>query len=336
MTITKLKISTWLTTMGQTHAWLLPLVLLLCVCPLVLGFRGFTSLNLPFSRSNILAKAGQSKIEPHPLSRLSASASSRVALTREVGSNTKLLELLQGVDCVELPCLSFVPREEASRLAVEMTLHDFTVLTSPHAASVFIEAWIAASKPPVRVLTIGSGTSSPLRQVGLDPEYECSRSQPTAAALVEDLPVSIYAGCTVLYPTSSLSDDTLQTGLESKGLIVTRLSVYTSTAPEWSVEQYALAKTCTIAALSAPSAARAWVDRVGTSATAVAVGPTTAAAARELAFSRVVEPTATATPTPTADADATSETYGGLDAGDGAGVNSLQVWADLIRETAFN
>ncbi len=59
---------------------------------------------------------------------------SKVALTRELGANSKLQNLLSGYDdieCIEIPCIEFVYMPDLERLSSSMNSHDVIVLTSP-------------------------------------------------------------------------------------------------------------------------------------------------------------------------------------------------------------
>ena len=140
----------------------------------------------------------------------------KVALTREQGANDKLRELLEGIDCYELPCIMFDKGADIDRLQGALTTHDLIVITSPQAASVLLDTWIHAQKPEIKVVTVGSGSSKPLIAAGLVPLFEPSDS--TAETLAEELP--IHLGSTLLYPSSALADNKLVSGLERRGFQV--------------------------------------------------------------------------------------------------------------------
>lgn len=140
----------------------------------------------------------------------------RVALTRENGSNDKLKDLIPDLDCFEIPCIAFSTSEDTVKLAEAITSHDIVAITSPQAATVFLDSWDSIGKPPVTVVTVGKGTSKPLRKEGIIPLFEPSDA--TAAALAEEIPLSI--GKTILYPSSALADNKLVSGLESRGFKV--------------------------------------------------------------------------------------------------------------------
>lgn len=143
-------------------------------------------------------------------------SASRVALTREKGTNDKLKNLLTGVECFEIPCIMFESTPDRLRLREEMKRNEVIVITSPQSASVFIEEWDLAGKPPVKIVAIGKGTSKPLHTVGIKTSFEPDDS--TAESLAKELPRSI--GDTLLYPCSALADNTLPDALTAKGFKV--------------------------------------------------------------------------------------------------------------------
>lgn len=88
------------------------------------------------------------------------------------------------------------------------------------------------------------------------------------------------------------------------------MNTYTTVPPIWTVDELALAKTCSMAAFASPSAVRTWVQNGGSSeAVAVCIGPTTERAARGLGFKRVFSPA--------------------------EGSKGLEPWAELIRKVAL-
>jgi len=234
-------------------------------------------------------------------------ASVDIALTRELGANGKLLKLLptELYNCIELPCIAFGPGADIELLPTEITKHDIIAITSPQAADVFLKKWELIDKPKVNVATVGKGTSAVLIKRGLQPVYEPSDF--TAETLARDLPTTF--GHKVLYPTSSLAQNVLQDGLQSRGFNVTRLETYKTIPSVWTEEQYKVAHNIKIVTFASPSAVKTWAERCGTSATAVVIGPTSANAARKLGFAKLHAPEASA---------------------------GVEVWAKLICQVAEN
>lgn len=176
-----------------------------------------------------------------PSSRLFAQQKIKVALTRETGANDKLAALLPEFECVELPCLAFETTPGASRIGSELAVHDAVILTSPQAAKVFLKEWNHHGRPPVKVITVGKGTSQPLKKEGIVPVFEPSEA--LGKVLAKELPLeigkslilwglltnnspliitlsSLSTGKRLLFPSSALAADTLASGLEERGFQV--------------------------------------------------------------------------------------------------------------------
>ena len=259
----------------------------LVVCYLFSSFA-YKSRNFPLNR----------RIKAYSNSRLFL----KVALTRELGSNYKLKEILEekNIDCVEVPCIAFGPGKDINQLNSAMKSTDVIVISSPQAAAVFLTSWKENGKPNVKVATVGKGTSKPIIAEGITPFFEPSDS--TAATLSLELPHT--HGINVLYPTSTIAENTMQNGLEKRGFVVTRLNTYETIEATWNAEMLADAKDCEIVTFASPSAVKTWASRCGYSFLAVTIGPTSAKAAT--GFKQVVSPT------------------------DSKG---LEAWADLIIQT---
>jgi uroporphyrinogen-III synthase len=140
----------------------------------------------------------------------------KVALTREKDTNGKLASLLNGLQCVELPCIEFSKTEEFDALQDYIPKCDMILLTSPQSSEVFLESWKNIGSPPVKVVSIGKGTSKPLVSEGIEPVFEPSDA--TGSTLAAELPDTI--GKTILYPVSALADSNLQSELTKRGFEV--------------------------------------------------------------------------------------------------------------------
>lgn len=77
-----------------------------------------------------------------------------VVVTREAGKNGKLIAALarHGIGCVELPLIEHAEGPDRAALPGVLAAgqFDWVAVTSPEAASVFLEGWEAAGKPKVR------------------------------------------------------------------------------------------------------------------------------------------------------------------------------------------
>mmetsp|Transcript_16554 Transcript_16554/g.33452 ORF Transcript_16554/g.33452 Transcript_16554/m.33452 type:complete len:267 (-) Transcript_16554:62-862(-) len=226
--------------------------------------------------------------------RCSLPAVPRVYLTRETGKNGKLQALLtaRGVPSVELPCIEFQSLPGADELPAKLAsgAYGWIVITSPEAASVLLDAWATCGRPPLRVASVGSGTASVLAAAGLPAEFVPSKA--TAKTLAAELPAAEAEGdaATVLFPASALARDELVKGLTTRGIATERLSTYTTVGATWDEEAKALAREADVVSFGSPSAVRVWAERVGTSAVAACIGKTSADAATEAGFDRVVYP----------------------------------------------
>lgn len=250
-------------------------LLLLCLC--VDAFR--LGPKIPLRSSIRVSRLGLSKIEGE--NRM------RIAVTREKGTNQLLMDSLSNLDCVEIPCIEYLPIMGAGELHEHILKYDYVLITSPHAAVVFEEAWKKIDSPAVKVASVGAGTTKQLASGGIIPVFQPTEA--TGEALARELPVSL--GTNVLFPCSELADHRMKDRLAARGITVTRLDTYT-TAPvkHWTKAMTELGRSCTIATFASPSAAQCWAQRIGTDAKAVVIGPTTEAEARRLGFKEVYSP----------------------------------------------
>lgn len=227
----------------------------------------------------------------------------RIALTREDGSNQKLADLLPDLECVELPCIQFGPGSDYNLLTKELTTYDIIAISSPQGASVFLTVWNEAGRPPIKVASVGRGTSKALQKGGVTPVFEPTDA--TAKVLAEEFPTTF--GSRVLYPTSAIAEDTLQSALEKRGFEVKRLNTYETIPATFTPEMIELGKSIDIVTFASPSAVKTWASTIGTSAIAVVIGPTSRKAAETVGFMNIVCP---------------------------EGSKGIEAWALLIRETA--
>mmetsp|Transcript_9801 Transcript_9801/g.13414 ORF Transcript_9801/g.13414 Transcript_9801/m.13414 type:complete len:227 (-) Transcript_9801:37-717(-) len=207
---------------------------------------------------------------------------------------------------IEIPCIAFDIGPDIDKLSTQMGLNDLIIITSPQAAGVFIDSWSSIGKPPVKIVSVGKGTSKPLEAVGLIPVFEPSDA--TGETLAEELPESL--GKTILYPSSSLADNKLTDILTSRGFQVTRINTYCTVPATWSEEQLAIAKTIDIVTFASPSAIKIWTERVGNQTPAVVViGPTSKTAAEKAGYVNVYCPA--------------------------SGSKGIEPWAALVNEVAL-
>ena len=79
------------------------------------------------------------------------------------------------------------PHLHTQVLAEQAAHFDWVCITSPEAASVFLEGWRAAGRPPVRLAVVGEGTGRVFEAAAADgapqPEFVPSVVRPTCAGL---------------------------------------------------------------------------------------------------------------------------------------------------------
>ena len=224
----------------------------------------------------------------------------RAFLTREKGANGPLQTLLdaRGIATEELPCIAFEKTEGFEELcailasSADISAYRWVVITSPAAAAFFAEAWALveardaiAHKPSIA--TVGAGSAKVLEEAGLRVDYIPSTAN--GKALAAELPADSAAG-SVLFPSSALAADDIADGLAARGIRTRRINTYTTAPAAWSAVDLARAQTARLVTFGSPSAVRVWTERVGTAATAVCIGETTARAARDCGFATVIAP----------------------------------------------
>jgi uroporphyrinogen-III synthase len=214
-----------------------------------------------------------------------------VFLTRESDKNPALRTELEarGLACAELPCIEHRLLAGAARLPALLADERWAwvLVTSPEAGALLVDAWREAARPPLRVATVGGGTSKVLAADSIAVAFEPSKA--TGKALAAELPMG-EAGLPVLYPASARAPDTVAAGLGLRGFAVTRVDTYTTESPHWSDEMAASARGARYATFASPSALDTWAERAGTAAIAICIGETSGQRARELGFARVHYP----------------------------------------------
>ncbi|RWR84119.1 uroporphyrinogen-III synthase, chloroplastic isoform X2 [Cinnamomum micranthum f. kanehirae] len=180
-------------------------------------------------------------------------------------------------------------------LLLQDTAFDWIVITSPEAASIFLDAWKAAGTPNVRIGVVGAGTERIFEEVkrlrGGSPKVAFLPSKDWAFSfyyhrgndilfsyfpavgkvLASELPKYQNKICTVLYPASAKAGNEIgmfiasvlryfvagEEVLSGRGFVVTRLNTY-STVPVRDVNLTVLtqALSAPVIAVASPSAVR--------------------------------------------------------------------------------
>lgn len=221
----------------------------------------------------------------------------RVALTREIEKNEALYEALRLIyprtEIVRLPCIETVSGEDSDKLpdALKKETYGWIVITSPEAASVFIEAWRKADYPSTgRISVVGQATGDILRAVGIKVSFQPSKA--TGKTLVQEFPKPEVDKELVLYPSSAKASNVIVDGLNAIGYTVIRLKTY-STEPVTFTDKYRfIGKGSHIVTFASPSAVKSWVRNVGVGkeVSVACIGETSAGAAREAGFEKVYCP----------------------------------------------
>jgi len=241
-----------------------------------------------------------------------------IAVTREDGKNTKILQAIQShtrlsshsVPCrlTEIPCIAHAEGPDAgdtftSALLSSPSEFDYIAITSPEAAQVFASTWkqttISNENLP-KICAVGKATQEALNSNGLSVSFVPSKA--TAATLVKELPPiedknggKEISTTTVLYPASAKAKPTLQKGLEARTdakFQVTRLNTYDTIPASWTEEQLKLAQIHTqIVCFASPSAVESWVEKVNQGSInasecmlVACIGETSAQACREMGW----------------------------------------------------
>eukprot|EP00250_Pteridium_aquilinum_P018389 c24064_g1_i1 orf=226-1101(+) len=230
-----------------------------------------------------------------------ASSSASVVVTREKGKNQKLIDLLhtRGISSLELPLIEHRKGPDLERLpsVIQESTFDWIVITSPEAASVFLEGWKLAGSPKAKLAVVGAGTGQVFENIegkNTKLSIEFVPSKANAKNLAEELPKLLEDRGRVLYPASAKASHELEMGLSARGFEVVRLNTY-STESVKSIEPslLALAVSAPVVAVASPTAVRAWVELIDLSTwmgAAACIGHTSAVAAQKAGLKRVFYP----------------------------------------------
>lgn len=219
--------------------------------------------------------------------------------TREAGKNGKLVKALEqhNIACVELPLIEHAAGPDRDRLPslLQAGGFDWVAITSPEAATVFLEGWRAAGSPEVRIATVGGGTAEVLEAAGVQPAFTPTKA--LGKVMGSELPHILGGSDVVLYPASVKASTDLQDSLGAAGFKVNRINTY-NTVGVSSVDPHALeqALAADVITFGSPSAVKAWVALVGLEAAqkkvSVCIGSTSARACESAGLTQVLHPDA--------------------------------------------
>jgi uroporphyrinogen-III synthase len=228
-------------------------------------------------------------------------AGRRIVVTRRAGQASTLVELLcgRGAVVIEVPAIEVVPPDDVApldRALGQLSSYQWIVLTSANAVNALLGRIAALGLEPrlgaggARLACVGPATSAALRasfpadRVELEPPADFR-----AAGLAEALSGRGLRGARVLLPVSSRARQELPAALAALGADVDVVEAYRTIEPPDLSSRVAacLAQGFDLVAFASPSAVEAFASAAGDRAAglaAVAIGPTTALAARAAGF----------------------------------------------------
>ena len=235
----------------------------------------------------------------------------RILVTGGRGSAGALADVLRarGADVALVPAIEIAPPAEDDDLrkgVADLALHyDWLLLTSANAVRA-IAPHARGLHPGLRIASAGPSTSAAIASLleGARVAVE-ARAPHGAEGLARAMAAFDVRGAQALFPTSDRSPATLARALRARGATVDVLVAYRTVVADGAAEaiREALRRGVDAVTFASPSAVEAFADLAPEAATlaAIAIGPTTADAARAAGF--IVAGTAAAA-TPDALADA--------------------------------
>lgn len=163
-------------------------------------------------------------------------AGRRIAVTRERGQSTQLIDGLRalGAEPIACPAIAIAAPADwrpADRALAGLASYDWLIVTSANAARALLGRLAALGRDPARepsgwrrikLAAVGPATAAALAQAGLAPDFIPSASlAETLAAELGDV-----AGRRILFPCGDLARDTLPGGLRARGAAVDAVTVY--------------------------------------------------------------------------------------------------------------
>lgn len=226
-------------------------------------------------------------------------AGKRIVVTRPRGAQVDLTRRLRqlGADVIECPLIRIGYRAGVTTDRDRLARVEWLVFTSLHGVRGFWGALDASGLDGraighARVAAVGSKTAAELWNVGRI-RADLVPDEHRAAAMVETLREQMRPGAHVLFPCGTLAREELPDGLRAAGASVEELEVYeTHPTPPDSGTLAQLHAGVDAVLLYSPSGVRALIDHrdaIG-QAKLICVGPTTAAAVRELKLGEPLVP----------------------------------------------
>ncbi|MCP4573904.1 MAG: uroporphyrinogen-III synthase [bacterium] len=208
------------------------------------------------------------------------SDSVRIVLTRQSESNAPWLARLRdaGHEVLDLPLLRFVP--VAPDPALDPATFDWLVFTSPQGARAFAAAELSPGE--ARLAALGSGTAAALVEAGVGEALDCGARD--GAELAQFFAEQAEAPARVLLPGAKRRLVEPRTGLEAAGFTVAELPLYETRAAARDGLPEAPFTSDDFVFLCSPSVVKVFAAVWDERPRCVAIGNTTAYAAREAGF----------------------------------------------------
>ena len=153
-------------------------------------------------------------------------------VTRDAAHASRLTEPLRalGARVLETPVIAIVPNAVSLKpLLAELKHFSWIIFTSRHAVAQFMQKLFAAAADvralaPMKIASVGPGTTEALREYGLTPDLVPSSGY-VAEALIAALPQQLQ-GQQILFPKAKHTRTLLLDGLTERGATVHSLELY--------------------------------------------------------------------------------------------------------------
>lgn len=213
---------------------------------------------------------------------MSSLAGQTVVVCRPQHQSLALVKALEtaGGTALILPLLEVtIPSDGGAALDEvlnQLSHYDWVTFTSTNAVHAVIDKLKAPWPERTKVAAVGPGTADLLRQSGYPVNFVSAGG--TAADLAATLPVQ--EGQHILAPLGDRASSALETGLTSRGAVVSRVVAYRTMWTEVSNDLLEHARTADFVFLTSPAIAERFSELVGRPGPrAICIGPTTASAA---------------------------------------------------------
>ncbi len=196
-----------------------------------------------------------------------------------------------GAEVVALPLLEVVTARDGGGALLdalnELDNFDWVVFTSTNAVRSVAESFDGDWPDRPRVGSVGVATTRLLQDSGINVHF--TSDEGTAADLAESLPIT--PGQRVLAPLGDRAKDALSNGLAARGASVTRVEAYRTLWSKPGPAALAVAVKADYMFVTSPAIAQRLAELVEAGPKVICIGPTTAAAAKELGLDVVATAT---------------------------------------------